>query len=402
MVTMSLLSCLLLFPGCRMVRLLSIYKSTKQHVEQSVVSGPVEIPFRYEQGWMILMVKIRQGETELSGDFLFDTGAFTELFESCRGITVWHPKKVHKMPVTGALGTSYRDLKIAKKVVLQTGAFIVQKPNLLVAARPSFFPGHWLGIIGADFFHHHILTIDFKKQKLLLHAPGVFPREGISVLKMKTIASYNPVVQQVSLGDLAPRDYLVDAGNEGSVLIQQPDEGSLKQAMGKDTREYAYKQGGAQDGSGKIVASNYYTRTAGSINGFPCPEFEVAGLVNEVSHRKYGNMGLAFIGYVFETITLDFPGNRFYYKIDAHPVPRERFDREVYFLQEDSAFFTGPVLIRSSWYEQGLRPGARVAQINGQPPKVYMRHSKEGRPAPLQSITIAAAGADKVLKLIKP
>jgi hypothetical protein len=120
----------------------------------------------------------------------------------------------------------------------------------------------------------------------------------------------------------------------------------------------------------------------------PCPDFEVAGLVNDVSHRRYGNMGLAFLSQAFESVTLDFGRGRFYYKINSRPGLSAGFDREVYFSQEGDSFLTGPVLISSAWYRQGLRPGMPVNHINEQSPSIYMADRTSGKPAEIQSITI--------------
>lgn len=387
----------LALPGCKAVRLLSLFKSTKQHIEPAPLMHAVEVPFSYEQGWMVLRVTVCQDTMRFTGNFLFDTGAATRLFDSCRGIKMLTPQGVSRLPVTGTLGTSWKQLRIAKKVSLQIGSFAVLKPSLFVSDHPPLFPGHWLGIIGADFFHRHILTIDFKRQTLLISPRGSFAHVGLPALKMKTIANYNPVLAQVQLGDLRRRDYLIDAGNNGSVLIQQPDEVALRQAMGRDVRVYAFSQNGPYDASGKAVASHYFVKTLAEVNDMPCPEYEVAGLVNDVSHRKYGNMGLAFLNKVFESVTLDFGRGALYYRINTQPGQSAICDREVYFSQEGDSFFTGPVMMNSTWYQQGLRPRMPVSRINEHSPSVYMADRKSGRSATIQSITIVSADTIKIL-----
>jgi hypothetical protein len=214
---------------------------------------------------------------------------------------------------------------------------------------------------------------------------------------MKTVANHNPVVRQVRLGNLSPRDYLIDVGNEGSVLIQQPDRGRLRRALGGSPKEYEIKMEKGGDASNTALASDYFVRIAGEINGLRCPEYELAGLVNDVSHQKFGNMGLSFLKQVFETITLDFPGGRFYYEINTKPEPQQPFDREVYFTQVDTSFLTGPVLKSSSWYEQGLRPGMPVVLINGGSPSRYMIRRKSGQAVTLESVVVRTKDSGNLL-----
>ena len=380
---------LLLLPGCKTIRLISLYKSAKQQVTQTVIGDPIDIPFSYQRDWIMLHLLVKQGTDSVEGAFIFDSGAFTSLFDSCQPIRVWTPPNVARLPVQGALGKSYKEMKIARNISLQAGQFAVLKPKLLVSAKPHFFPAACLGIIGADFFRGSVLTIDFKHQRFRLEAAGRFNAVGMTTLKMKTVANSNPVLQKVSLGDLPTMDYLLDAGNVGSVLIQQPDQNRLRAMMGAGLREYAIKEKELKDGSGTRVASNYYTKTERTIGLVQCPEFEVAGLINGNSPPKFGNMGLAFLKQVFESITLDFSQRQLYYKINPHPISTERMDREVYFSQEDSSFFTGPVLMHSVWYEQGLKPGMQVIHINGQDPVVYMNQRREGKEPGLRSVTLS-------------
>jgi hypothetical protein len=279
-------------------------------------------------------------------------------------------------------------LRIARDVSLQAGTLVVRKPNLFVSDRPPLFPQHWLGIIGADFFRRHVLTVDFRRRQLIIYAAGAFRPPGSARLRMKAIGNHNPVVCDVQLGDLPRRDYLIDVGNKGSVLIQQADEAVLRRAMGEGLRVYAFSQDGPQDASGRTLSSGYFVKTGRSIEGKPCPEYEIAGLINSVSHKRFGNMGLAFLDQAFESITIDFGQGAFYYKINPEPTRPVGLDREVYFSQEGDSFFTGPVLIGSTWYEQGLKPGMPVIHINGNSPAAYMADRRSGRSALLRSVTV--------------
>src|SRR5690606_16602246 len=184
------------------------------------------------------------------GDFLFDTGAFTRLFDSIPGINVRRPERVAPMPVRGFLGTTYWQLSIAPQVALRAGGFSVLKPNLLTGSRPAFFPAHWLGIIGADYFHRHVLTIDFERRRLLVYADGAFRPDSMARLPLKTIARHNPILSKLRLGNMPPDDYLLDVGNNGQVMLQHRDEAGLRQAMGADVLVYAIQQRGLQDATG--------------------------------------------------------------------------------------------------------------------------------------------------------
>ena len=381
----------LVLPGCRLVRLVTLYNSTKRQVAPPATANTIDIPFAYRQDWIMLHLVIKQAEHSLEGDFLFDSGASTSLFDSCQPLRVWIPENVAELPVQGALGKSYRKLKIAKDISLQAGQFSVFKPRLQVSRKPDFFPAGCLGIIGADFFRDFVLTIDFKQQILRIRATDRFDATDMTSLKMATIGNSNPIVQKVRLGDLPALDYLVDAGNSGPILIQKSNEPDLIETMGAGLREYAFKHDRVRDASGKIIASGYYTKTVAAINGIQCPEYEVSGLVNVESRPKYSNMGLAFLKQVFESVSFDFSKKQFYYKISAQRISQEKMDREVYFSQEDSAFFTGPVLIQSAWYKQGLKPGMQVSHINEESPAVYIRERKEGRSPGIRSITISDA-----------
>ncbi len=382
---------MLILSGCRLVRLVRLHNSTKKQISQPATDRTIDIPFSYQQDWIMLHLRVKQGTNSLEGEFVFDSGASTSLFDSCKSIRIWIPEKVAGLPVQGALGKSYRQLKIAKDVVLQAGQFTVMKPSLLVTKKQPFFPANCLGIIGIDFFRDYVLTIDFKQKILRVQVADGFNAEGMVAVGMKTIGNGNPVLQKMVLGDLPAMDYLVDAGNSGSLLIQKPDAQSLIATLGPDLREYAFKQDDVKDGSGGMMTSNYYTRTAATIDGFQCPEYEVAGLVNRGSVPKYGNMGLAFLKQVFESICFDFSERQFYYKISSLPFSSGRMDREVYFSWEDSAFLTGPVLIHSAWYKQGLKPGMQVTRINGESPAVYIEERKAGRTPELRSVTFNTA-----------
>jgi len=382
--------------GCKTIRLVSLVKSSRQHREQSPLTAVAGIPFTYEREWIVLQVRVRQNGRQISGDFLFDTGAFTKLFDSTGDVQVQRMSRVAKMPIQGAFGTVYRPPCIAKDVYLAVGALEVLKPRLLVSERPHFFPAHWQGIIGADFFHRHTLTIDFKARMLYAYPDDFYKPEGQRTLKLKTIGNHNPVARNVQLGDMPAMDYLLDLGNTGSVLIQQASPQALSAALGSGVREYAVSQAGTNDASGKMNLSRYCSKSVTSVNGVPCTAFEVVGLQHSGGLHKYGNMGLGFLSKVFETFTIDWKHSLLQYKL-SQPQGSESFDRDVYFKEEKGRFFTGPVLVNSTWYRQGLRPGMEVRLINGRDPYLYMAGRKAANAAPLDTITLTTTAEDLVI-----
>ncbi len=392
-IVVACLSSLLLLSGCRMIRLISLVKSSRQQREASPLSDRVAIPFAYEGDWITLKVAVRQGSRETVGDFLFDTGAFTRLFDSTGAVDVMRPERVARMPVQGAFGTIYRELRLARNVSLLAGRLVIEKPLVIVGERPAMFPKSWLGIIGADFFHRYALTVDFKDTMIYVQPADSFDKSGWNELKIKAIGNHNPIVRDLRLSDLPAGDYLVDLGNSGSVLVQSASESSLKAAMGSRVREYAVSGSGATDAGGRIAFSRYFSKSADHIDGRRCRAFEIAGLAGKAGPGKYGNLGLGFLSQVFEALTIDWTRGRMFYKLSQLP-DGEPFDREVYFHEEGGRFLTGAVLLGSPWYAQGLRPGMEVRSINGRDPAAYMADRKAARASPLDRITFKSAASE--------
>jgi hypothetical protein len=374
--------------SCQFVRSVSISKEALKQVDENRPDHLVEIPFVYKNDWIHLRLKVKQGQTNYDGYFIFDTGAFTELFDSCGALNVVTPNAM-EIPVKGALGSATMQLRVAEDVTLELNQLRVKKTKTFVVPRPKMFPSDCIGMIGADFFHHCILQIDFQKECLRIIPEKEFS-DNSQVLKFKTTRNHNPILYNVVIGGMEPQEYLFDLGSQQSIFIQKVDEPSLRIALKDSVLSYSIASSSSEpiDMSGRSIQSQYFVRYAKNFNGESCSDFEIAGIVNPEIAFKKPNLGLGFARKVFSTVTLDMPGHRFFYELKTDSSGIDRLSRDIYFKLEDSTFLIGPVLTTSCWYQQGIRPKQKVLRINGEDPNRYIEARKAGQEVTVTSITI--------------
>lgn len=397
-VLIVLAACFLVL-GCKFSRTIYYAKSSMAQNEMKMIEKPFATPFSYNGDWILLKLKVRQKGKTVDGEFLFDTGAFTILFDSIGPFEVISPE-AFEIPIKGAFGTTYRKLRFVPDVDLELGDLKVGKKRILVEDRPSAFPSACIGIVGLDFFKSCIVKLDFESNCLEIF-PKTYSISDAKSLTLKSEKGRKPVVKNVRLGDLKGMNYLVDLGATTSILIQEDDELALKKNMGDSVLVYSYNQNSFFDASGIKPESNYYTKSGNSINGDPCAEFEIAGLVNPSNSLKISNLGLGFMRRVFRSIFFDVSKGKFYYQLKRNVEPLTRLNREIYISDSDSlnAFTTGPVLTSSPWYRLGVRPGQVVLRINGELPGKYIQARKGGESISVTSLTIQTDNGEKTLSI---
>lgn len=142
----------------------------------------VEIPFEFENNLMIVEVRF-DGVFPLR--FIFDTGAEHTILTKREITDLMGVAYEKRFSILGADMSTELYAYLVRNVDLKIGNFMARKRPLLVLEEDYFnfenFAGVQIqGILGADFFHRYVVEIDYRKEVIKLHKPGLFelPDEG--------------------------------------------------------------------------------------------------------------------------------------------------------------------------------------------------------------------------------
>ncbi len=182
------------------------------------------IPFVYDEPRVYVSVSSAKGSLGL---FVLDTGAGDSLIDTTvsaeAGVRI-----VADEDVRGA-GRGSLTVGATDAVTLYVGHTPVRIDSAIVAPLDAMlFPysgRHIGGLIGARFFHEHVVTIDFGQRRLELRDPRTFVYRGDGVRLPFRFVNDVPMVSGVITladGSSLPMRLLVDLGAEADLLVAEP------------------------------------------------------------------------------------------------------------------------------------------------------------------------------------
>ena len=197
---------------------------TASQAQPSAAGVQATIPFVYDEPRVYVPVSSAMGPLGL---FVLDTGAGDSLIDTTvsaeAGVRIVADEDVHGAG-RGSLAVGATDA-----VTLYVGYTPLRIDSAIVAPLDAMlFPysgRHIGGLIGAQFFHEHVVTVDFGQRRLELSDPKTFVYRGEGVrLPFKFVSDIPMVAGVITLADgsrLALR-LLVDVGAEADLLITEP------------------------------------------------------------------------------------------------------------------------------------------------------------------------------------
>ena len=182
------------------------------------------IPFVYDEPRVYVPVASAKAPLGL---FVLDTGAGDSLIDATisarAGVRIVADEDVHGAG-RGSLSVGATD-----PVTLYVGPTPLRIDSAIVAPLDAMlFPysgRHIGGLIGAQFFHEHVVTVDFGQRRLELRDPRTFVYRGEGVrLPFKFVSDIPMVTGVITLADgsALPLRLLVDVGAEADLLVTEP------------------------------------------------------------------------------------------------------------------------------------------------------------------------------------
>jgi len=192
--------------------------------QPSASSGQATIPFVYDEPRIYVPVSSANGPLGL---FVLDTGAGDSLIDT----TVSAEAGVRIVADEDVRGAGRGSLAVGATdaVTLYVGRTPLRIDSAIVAPLDAtLFPysgRHIGGLIGAQFFHEHIVAVDFGQRRLELRDPKSFVYRGDGVrLPFKFVSNIPMVTGVITLADgtrLKLR-LLVDVGAQADLLVTEP------------------------------------------------------------------------------------------------------------------------------------------------------------------------------------
>ena len=337
-------------------------------------SKKIEIPFEYQNNF--ILVKIRLNEF-IPLTFIFDTGAEYTILA--------------KKDFTDLLGVNYdrefkligADLKttiiahLAKNIDISLPGITARSQNILVLAKNYFnfeeYAGEQVdGILGADFFRHFIVKIDYKRRKItLLNPKETEIPKGYTSYPIK-IKSGKPFIDNnIFLRDSLsiPAEFLIDTGAGLSLLLYTNTHPDFKLPEKTVTGNIGIGLGGFMEGYlGRIKSLNLTPYSFSNI----ITNFQELPQVTLDSTLLVSRDGLIGNGVLSRfTVMID------YYRSQLYLKPRKKYNRK--FAYDRSGIITiasgkdlkdfeiKDILPNSPAAEAGLLPGDRIIKVSGIP-----------------------------------
>lgn len=182
-----------------------------------IVKSQDTIPFSLGDDNRIYIKAIVNNSKPLN--FIFDTGADAMVANTVQTDSKLNLIYDEETENTGANGVSTQ--KVSSKNTIQIGKFKKKNQQLLGIAYPKKYYS-FDGVIGYPFFENHLIEIDYKEQKMILHESlkTVSNLKKYDKLKMKMIGQV-PFVDFTIMKGNKPITFpaMIDTGFNGSLIV---------------------------------------------------------------------------------------------------------------------------------------------------------------------------------------
>jgi Aspartyl protease len=332
---------------------------------------PIEIPFIFEGGHIIIEVSIDGGTPK---PFLFDTGA-RHLITSDVAATLKLP--VLSTTQVGGIGPKVSQMQMINVDRITIGGAtlehqkvgVTDMPNTLVdrGSRPRL-----AGLIGSELLSSYAVTIDYTQRTMTLHPRGFRPSSAKFSLPL-TLAVSTDGLSHPSISanlDGVTGNFIVDTGSGGQILVSERFQQEHQPFASIGTVLDFLTAGGI---GGPTRISMAFGKELG-IGSFVVSPPLVEGIDAGSSPRGHfrtpdfnGVIGNGFLSNFI--VTLDLAAMRAYFE----PVPNRKHATTIYgigislYKPTHDAFEVLDVLKNTSAERAGIRAGDHIIQIAGQP-----------------------------------
>lgn len=333
-----------------------------------VLSRAIEVPFLFEGGHIIIDASINGGPAL---PFMFDTGASHIMTpDAARPLRATAERTERVGGIGRKISTAdvirVDRIDIGEAVLEQQAVHVLELRNVIVdrGARPRV-----AGLIGSELLQRYAVTIDYRRHKLILNAPGTKPAQAAFSLPLgfaisRDGLSHPSIVAEV---DGASGEFVVDTGSGGQVLLSDrfqrghspfADAGrvirfisaggigghaAVRMGFGKHLRLGPYDQ------SPPLISAS-----DGDFNPERSQTPNTAGVIGNAIFARF-------------VITIDVPTGRIYFEPVAQKPPPTSLSATGLILDkpDHDAFEVIDVIEGTAAARAGLRRGDRIVEVAG-------------------------------------
>ena len=337
-----------------------------------VLSKPVEIPFSFEGGHIIVEASI---DATAPKPFMFDTGARNTITpETARTLNA----AVMRTGRVGGFGPKISQVDIIRVSQIAIGAATLEQPMIGVLEMPNIIVDRGsrprlAGLIGSELLARYAITIDFGRHLLILNSPGYRPQAATFSLPLGLVMLPDGLSHPSIAAELdgVAGDFMIDTGAGGEVVVSEKFQQEHRPfaQIGK-TLQYLSPGGvgghvNVQIGFGKRLLIGSSTLSPPVITGVAESRGSALGR-GAVSHIS-GVIGTAILSQF--VVTIDYQSVRTYFEPVAGRTLSTALHGTGMILDkpDHEAFEVLDVLKGTAADRAGLRRGDRVVEIAGRP-----------------------------------
>ena len=367
----------------RLLVLIILISVTASHVQAQLYDlladkDYVEIPFRFESNFIIVDVRLNGA---FPMNFIFDTGAehtllFKKTYTDLLGVDYGKQIKIF-----GSDLQSYVYANIVRNVQFRVPPLDDVRMDFLVMQEDYIKMDELIGlnidgILGAQFFRHHIIKIDYRRGILTMYKKEKFPKPGnkyipypVNLKRNKPYISARSYVNQI---DSAQLTLLLDTGASIGLMLHSnthenlklPDnyiQTSLGQGIGGEISGYLGRVA-------KFSISNFSFSNV--IAGFQ--DITVEAVEDKIVKRNgiIGNQILSRF-----TIIIDYPHSIIYFKPERKFKQKFDYDKSGLTIGATGTYLNDYrvmyVLDDSPAAEAGIKEEDRIMKMNGVPTSLF-------------------------------
>jgi hypothetical protein len=365
----------------------------------TVLSGPIEIPFIFEGGHIIIEASIGGGPVR---PFLLDTGA-RHTISPDMAQTLKAP--VVRTSRVGGIGSKVSQIEwinagpiaIGGATLEQQTVGVLDMPNVVLdrGSRPRL-----AGLIGSELLAHYVVTIDYTRRTLTLNSRGFRPQSAAFSLPLGLAVSMDGLSHPSISAELdgITGEFVIDTGASAQVIVSERFQEEHQPFAGAGTTLHFLSPGGLGGHANMRMGFGKQFR----IGQFALPSPLVAGIDHGNSRmgslsRAAGLIGNGVLSNFI--ITIDLAAARAYFE----PVPDRAHATTVFGTgvildkPDHDTFEVLDVLKDTAADRAGLRQGDRVVGIGGRPARdLGLSDVHAFAPKSLSALTVLTADHRKL------
>lgn len=338
----------------------------------------VEIPFRYESNFIIVKVQLN-GAFPLN--FIFDTGAehtllFKKTFTDLLGVDYGKQIKIF-----GSDLQNFVHARIVRNIQFRVPPIDDVRMDFLVMEEDYLNMDELIGlsidgILGAQFFRHHVVKIDYRRGIITLFKKDRVPKLGkkfipypVALNRNKPYLSANSFINQI---DSAQLTLLLDTGAGIGLMLHSNTHEQIKLPDNYIQTNLGMGIGGQINGYiGRIARLN--------ISNFSFTNV-IAGF-QDVTHHELDRNAIKRNGIIGNqilsrfTLIIDYPNSILYLKPEKKFKKKFEYDKSGMTIVASGTYLNHfqimHVITNSPAHHADILPGDQILRINGIPTSFY-------------------------------